>query len=76
MVGWRTATEDIMVQYLENALKVNRVSGWKSGLERLRMFFVATPGVYSKEKADGMDCHEDTERSEGDMKEKLGGWWW
>jgi hypothetical protein len=65
-----------MVQYLENTLKYNRVSGWKSGLERLRMFFNATPGVYSEEKADGVDCIENTKTSEGGMKERLGGWWW
>ena len=68
--------EDIMVQYLENALKYDRVSGWKSGLERLRMFFDAAPGVHSKEKADGMDCDENTKTWQADMKEKLGGWWW
>jgi hypothetical protein len=68
--------EDIMAQYLENALKYNRVSGWKSGLERLRMFFDATPGAHSKEKADGVDRNEDTKTWQEDMKEKLGGWWW
>ncbi len=65
-----------MVQYLENVLKFNRVSGRKSGLERLRMFFNAAPGVHSKEKADGVDCDEKTNSWEEDMKEKLGGWWW
>ncbi len=66
-----------MAQYLENALKYDRVSGWKSGLERLRMFFDAAPGVHSKEKADGVDCsNESTKTCEENMKEKLGGWWW
>lgn len=65
-----------MAQYLENALKYRRVSGWKSGLERLRMFFDATAGVYSKEQADGVDGNEDTKTCGTDMKEKLGGWWW
>lgn len=65
-----------MVQYLENTLKYDRVSGWKNGLERLRMFFNAAPGVHSIEKADGVDCNEDTKTCETDMKEKLGGWWW
>jgi len=68
--------EDIMVQYLENALKYDRVSGWKSGLERLRMFFDAAPGVSPKEKINEVDCSEDTKTCEADMKEKLGGWWW
>lgn len=68
--------EDIMVQYLENALKYDRVSRWKSGLERLRMFFDAAPGAHSKEKVDGVDCNEDTKTWQADMKEKLGGWWW
>ena len=62
-----------MAQYLENALKYDRVSGWKRGLERLRMFFDATPGVHSKEKADTADCSEDTKTWQADMKEKLGG---
>jgi hypothetical protein len=66
--------EDIMVQYLENVLRYNRVSGWKSGLERVRMFFDATPSAYSKEKADGVDCNEDTKTWREDMEEKLGGW--
>jgi len=68
--------EDTMVQYLENALNYNRVSRWKSGLERLRMFFDAKAGVYSKEKAGGVDCNEDRKTPNGDMKETLGGWWW
>ncbi len=65
-----------MVQYVENALKYNRVSGWKSGLERLRMFFDAAPSVRSKEKAERVDCNEDAKTWQEDMKEKLGGWWW
>jgi len=65
-----------MVQYLANVLKYDRISGRKSGLERLRMFFNASPGVHSEEKAGGMDCDEKTKSWEEDMKEKLGGWWW
>ncbi|MCJ7782303.1 MAG: hypothetical protein MUP41_00090 [Desulfobacterales bacterium] len=65
-----------MVQYLENALKYDRVSRWKSWLERLRMFFDAEPGVHSKEKADRVDCNEDTKTWQADMKERLGGSWW
>jgi len=45
-------------------------------LERLRMFFGTAPGVYSKEKANRVDCSEDTKTCEADMKEMLGGWWW
>ena len=37
------------------------------------MFFDATPGVHSKEKADTVDCSEDTKTWQADMKEKLGG---
>jgi len=65
-----------MVQYLQNVLKYDHVSRWKSGLEKMRMFFDAAPGVRSKEKADGVDCAEETKAPEADMKEKLGGWWW
>jgi hypothetical protein len=65
-----------MVQYLENVLKYDRVSGWKSGLERLRMFFDAAPGVQSKKKADAVHSDEKTKTWEEDMKERLGGWWW
>jgi len=68
--------EDIMGQYLQETLKYDRVSRWKSGLERLRMFFDAAPGVHSKEKADGVDCNEDTKTWQADMKERLGGCWW
>jgi hypothetical protein len=68
--------EDIMVQYLENALKCDRVSRWKSGLERLRMFFDAAPSVHSEKKADELDCGEKTKPWEETMKEKLGGCWW
>jgi hypothetical protein len=66
--------EDIMAQYAENVLKYDRVSARKSGLERLRMFFDAAPGVESRSKVDEADEAEKT-RDE-DMKEKLGGWWW
>jgi hypothetical protein len=65
-----------MAQYLENALKYDRVSRRKSGLERLRMFFDAAPAVYSKEKADEVDCDQGAKMGDVDMKEKLGGWWW
>ncbi len=65
-----------MVQHLENVLKYDRVSGWKTGLERLRMFLDAAPGVDSREKADGVDCSESPKTFETDMKERLGGWWW
>lgn len=65
-----------MVQYLENVLKYDRVSRWKCGLERLRMFFDAAPGVHSEKKPDGVDCNEKTNTWEADMKERLGGWWW
>jgi len=65
-----------MTQYIENVLKYDHVSGRKSGLERLRMFFNGAPGVHSKEKTDGVDCDEKTNSWEEDMKEKLGGWWW
>ena len=62
-----------MAQYIENVLKYDHVSGRKSGLERLRMFFNGAPGVHSKEKADTVDCSEDTKTWQADMKEKLGG---
>ena len=65
-----------MVQYLENVLKYDHVSRWKSGLEGLRMFFDAAPGVHSEKKADGVDCDEKTKTWEADMKERLGGWRW
>jgi len=65
-----------MAQYLENAIKYDRVSGRKSGLERLRMFFYPAPAEYSKEKPDGMDCDQQAKTGDVDMKEKLGGWWW
>ena len=65
-----------MAQYVENVLKYDRVSGRKSGLERLRMFFDAAPGVQSRKKVDEVDCDEKTKTWEEDMKEKLGGWWW
>ena len=65
-----------MVQYLENVLKFDHVSGWKYGLERLMLFFAAAPGVHSEKKADGVDCNEKTKAREADMKERLGGWRW
>jgi hypothetical protein len=65
-----------MVQYLENALKYDHVSRWKSGLERLRMFFDAAPSVHSEKKADELDCEEKTKTWQEDMKERLGGWQW
>ena len=65
-----------MAQYLENALKYDRVPRWKSGLERLRMFFDAAPSVHSEKKANELDCEEKTMPWEEAMKEKLKGWWW
>jgi hypothetical protein len=65
-----------MPQYLENALKYTPVSRQKSGLERLRMFLNAAPAVYSEEKVDEVDCHQQAKTGDVDMKEKLGGWWW
>jgi hypothetical protein len=41
-----------MVQYLENALKYNRVSEWKSGSEKLRMFFDGRFEVQSRKRAE------------------------
>jgi hypothetical protein len=67
---------DIMAQYVENVLKYDRVSGRKSGLGRLKMFFDAAPGVQSGKKVDEADCNEKTKTWEEDMKERLGGWWW
>ncbi len=61
-----------MAQYVENVLKSERISGRKSGLERLRMFFGIVPGVQSGEKVDD----EKTKTWEDEMKEKLGGCWW
>ncbi len=73
---WQTAQreEGIMAQHVENVLKYDL--GRKSGLERLRMFFDAAPGVQSRKKVDEVDCGEKTKTWEEDMKEKLGGWWW
>jgi len=68
--------EDIMLHYVDNVLRYDRVSRRKSGLERLRMFFYAAPGVQSRKKVDGVECDEKTKTWEEDMKEKLGGWWW
>ena len=65
-----------MAQYLENVLKYERVSGRKFGLERLRMFFDAAPGVPSKKNAEGLDSDEKTKTWQEDMKERVGGWWW
>jgi hypothetical protein len=65
-----------MGQYSENALRYDRASAWKSGLERLRMFFGAAPGVRAKEKTERVDCNEDTKTWQEDMKEKVGGCWW
>jgi hypothetical protein len=62
-----------MVQYLENVLRYDRVSRWKCGLERLRMFFDAAPRVHSEKKATWADCNEKTNAREADMKERLGG---
>jgi len=64
-----------MVQYVENALKYNRVFRWKSGLERLRTFFDAALGVQSREKADEVDLDEMRERCQEAMDRKLRGWW-
>jgi hypothetical protein len=65
-----------MAQYVENVLKCDRVSARKSGLERLRMFFDAAPGVQSRNRVDAADGDEKAKTWEEDMKEKLGGWWW
>ena len=62
------------MQYLGNVLKYSRVSGRKSGLERLRMVFSATPDVQSRKNADGVDCDEKAKTWEEDMKERVGGW--
>ena len=69
-------SEEIMVQYLENVLNYDHVSRWKCGLERLRMFLEAAPGVHSENKADGADCNEKRKTWEENMKERLGGWRW
>ncbi len=65
-----------MAQSLGNVLNYDRVSGRKSGLETLRMFFNAALGLHSKEKAGVAGCDEETGKWEEDMKDKLGGWWW
>jgi hypothetical protein len=65
-----------MVQYLASVLRFDRLSGRKSGIERLGTVFDAAPGVGSREKADGVDSHESTKTWQEDMKERLGGWWW
>lgn len=65
-----------MVQYLVNALKFERLSGRKSGMERLGTIFTDAPGMRSREKADAVDSHETTKTWREDMQERLGGWWW
>ena len=65
-----------MAQYVENVLKYDRVSARKSGLERLRTFFDAAPGVQSRKQVDEAHSDEKTKTWQEDMKEKLGGWWW
>ena len=65
-----------MAQYLENAIKLDRASGKKSGLERLRMFFDAAPAAHSKERTDEAEGDQQAKTGDVDMKEKLGGWWW
>jgi len=62
-----------MAQYLENVLKYDRLSQWKRGSERLRMFFDATPGVQSERKADRADSNQCTKIWKADMNERLGG---
>ncbi len=65
-----------MAQSLENVLKYDHVSGHKSGLRKLRMFFLSAPGAHSREKADVVDGDEKTNAWREEMKEKLGGYWW
>ena len=65
-----------MGQYLENALKYDLVSGWRSGLGRLKMLFDAAAVAPSKEGVNEVDCDQEAKTRDADMKEKLGGWWW
>ena len=74
--------EDIMVHYLEVVLKRDFVSGWKymfengwkSALEKLRVFFDKASKWASEDSADGVDCNEKTE--EMGWQEKFGRKWY
>ncbi len=67
-----------MNSYFEDALKYNRVSGWRNALERMRLSFGAATEVHTKERtaeADFSDKPAEMDWREN-WKERVGGFWW